>query len=232
MPKQRQSLLFSATMPGNLDDLARMSLRTPGLVRVAKSATPAAGVRQTLHHTAPEEKTRLLLALLKDQDESVLVFTRTKHRADRLGQILEQVGHRVAVLHGDRRLSQRRLALEGFRRGRYRILVATNIAARGLDVAHIGHVINYDLPRTPEDYVHRIGRTGRMKALRRATSFATIEDARYIRAIERLLGYPVPRAAGSVFHPLPAPPTCFPGGSTPPASPLRVGTDRKNFKKD
>jgi ATP-dependent RNA helicase RhlE len=172
---------------------------------VAKSATPAAGVTQTLHHTTPEDKTPLLLSLLKDQNESVLIFTRTKHRADRLGRTLEQVGHRVAVLHGDRRLSQRRTALEGFRRGRYQILVATDIAARGLDVARIGHVINYDLPRTPEDYVHRIGRTGRMKAIGRATSFVTIEDTRHIRAIEHLLGQPVPRADGSVSGPHPRP---------------------------
>ncbi|MEW6247451.1 MAG: DEAD/DEAH box helicase [Nitrospirota bacterium] len=205
LPEQRQSLLFSATMPGDLSDLARMSLRTPERVMVARSATPAAGVAQTLHHTTPEEKTPLLLSLLKDQDESVLVFTRTKHRADRLGRTLEQVGHQVAVLHGDRRLSQRRTALEGFRRGRYRILVATDIAARGLDVAHIGHVINYDLPHTPEDYVHRIGRTGRMKAIGRATSFVTIEDTRHIRAIEHLLGQPVPRAEGSAAGPHPRP---------------------------
>jgi ATP-dependent RNA helicase RhlE len=103
----------------------------------------------------------------------------------------------VAVLHGDRRLSQRRTALEGFRRGTYRVLVATDIAARGIDVANIGHVINYDLPNTPEDYVHRIGRTGRMKASGRATSFVTAEDHYQFRAIEKLLGNPIPRAAGS-----------------------------------
>ncbi len=210
LPEQRQTLLFSATMPTNLGDLARMSLKDPVRVMVSKPATPVVGVTQLLHQITQEGKTPLLLTLLKEQAESVLVFTRTKHRADRLGQALERVGHRVAVLHGDRRLSQRRSALEGFRHGRFRILVATDLAARGLDVANIGHVINYDLPNTPEDYVHRIGRTARMKALGRATSFVTAEDTRQIRAIEKLLGRSVPRAPGS-----PAPRAAQPVGPQP-----------------
>ncbi|MEC4673116.1 MAG: DEAD/DEAH box helicase [Nitrospirota bacterium] len=197
LPEDRQTLLFSATLPSNLGDLARMSLKDPVRVMVAKSATPAEGVTQLLHHTTQADKTPLLLSLLKEKTQSVLVFTRTKHRADRLGETLGKVGHRVAVLHGDRRLSQRRSALEGFRRGRFQILVATDIAARGLDVANIEHVINYDLPNTPEDYVHRIGRTARMKAVGSATSFVTAEDFGNIRAIERMLGQAVPRAAGS-----------------------------------
>jgi len=170
-------------------------------------------VTQTVHHTTQEAKTPLLLTLIQEPDESVLVFTRTKHRADRLGRALEKVGHRVAVLHGDRRLSQRRTALEGFRRGTFRVLVATDIAARGIDVANIGHVINYDLPNSPEDYVHRIGRTGRMKAVGRATSFVTSEDHYQIRAIEKLLGRPVPRAAGSAAPAHPANPVPRPAGS-------------------
>ena len=197
LPEPRQTLLFSATVPTNLTDLARASVRDPVRAMVVKPATPAAGVTQMLHHTTPGEKTPLLLSLLKEHDDRVLVFTRTKHRADRLGETLGRVGHRVAVLHGDRRLSQRRRALEGFRRGQFRILVATDIAARGLDVANIGHVINYDLPNSPEDYVHRIGRTARMKAVGRATSFVTTEDHGQIRAIETLLGRSVARAPGS-----------------------------------
>ncbi len=125
------------------------------------------------------------------------MFTRTKHRADRLGRMLGSAGHRVAVLHGDRSLSQRRAALEGFRRGSFRVLVATDIAARGIDVANIGHVINFDLPNCPEDYVHRIGRTARMKTTGRATSFVTGEDRQQLRDIERLLGHAVPLAPGS-----------------------------------
>ncbi len=197
LPEHRQTLLFSATLPTNLAELARASVKDPVQVTVAKPATPVAGVTQTLHHTTPGEKTPLLLSLLKDHDDSVLVFARTKHRADRLGRALGSAGHRVAVLHGNRSLSQRRQALEGFRRGRFRILVATDLAARGLDVANIGHVINYDLPNSPQDYVHRIGRTARMKAVGRATSFVTEEDHRQIQAIERLLGRSVAPAPGS-----------------------------------
>ena len=210
---ERQTLLFSATLPDDLSALARAGLKDPVRVRVDRPATPAPGVTQTVHHTTQEAKTPLLLTLIQEPDESVLVFTRTKHRADRLGRALEKVGHRVAVLHGDRRLSQRRTALEGFRRGTFRVLVATDIAARGIDVANIGHVINYDLPNSPEDYVHRIGRTGRMKAVGRATSFVTSEDHYQIRAIEKLLGRPVPRAAGSAAPAHPANPVPRPAGS-------------------
>jgi ATP-dependent RNA helicase RhlE len=127
----------------------------------------------------------------------VLVFTRTKHRADKLGRVLGSAGHRVAVIHGNRTLSQRRAALEGFKRGTFRVLVATDIAARGIDVANIGHVVNFDLPNCPEDYVHRIGRTARMHATGRATSFVTAEDREQLRAIEKLLGKSVPLAEGS-----------------------------------
>ena len=201
IPETRQTLLFSATMPSNLGDLARMSLKNPVRAMVSKRATPAEGVTHTLHHTTHSNKTSLLLSLLPNAGKSVLVFTRTKHRAERLWECLEKGGHRVAVLHGGRRLSQRRSALEGFRRGRFRILVATDIAARGLDVANIEHVINYDLPNVPEDYVHRIGRTARMKTIGSATSFVTVEDARPLRAIEHLLGQPVPCAPGSQPRP-------------------------------
>lgn len=194
---ERQTMLFSATIPENLDGLARAGLKNPVQVMVNPPATAAHTVTHEVHHTTHDDKISLLLNLIQDPAGSVLVFTRTKHRADRLGTALEHKGHRVAVLHAGRRLSQRRAALEGFRRGTYRILVATDIAARGIDVANIGHVVNFDLPNTPEDYVHRIGRTGRMKAIGRATSFVTGEDHFQLRAIEKLLGRPVPRAAGS-----------------------------------
>jgi len=197
LPEPRQTLLFSATLPANLADLARMSLNNPFKALVAKSATPAEGVTHTVHHIANSDKTSLLLSILKETEGSVLVFTRTKHRADRVGETLEKIGCRVAVLHAGRRLPQRRAALEGFRRGRFEILVATDIAARGLDVDNIQHVINYDLPHVPEDYVHRIGRTARMKAKGWATSFVTGEDNRSLRLIEKLLGKAVPCAQGS-----------------------------------
>lgn len=194
---ERQTMLFSATMPSDLADLARAGLREPVRIMVNPPAQAARTVTHEVHHTTRDEKTALLLKLVQEAPGSVLVFTRTKHGADKVGRVLEQRGHRVGVLHAGRRLSQRKTALEGFRRGSFRVLVATDIAARGIDVANIGHVVNYDLPNTPEDYVHRIGRTGRMKTEGRATSFVTGEDHFQLRAIERLLGHAVPRAAGS-----------------------------------
>ncbi len=197
LAEERQTLLFSATLPTDLGDLARLSLKDPVRALVARPATTVAGVTQVLRHTTPADKTSLLISLIKEQEGTALVFTRTKHRADRLGESLGRAGLNVAVLHVNLTLPQRRKALEGFRRGRYRVLVATDIAARGIDVANIGHVINYDLPHCPEDYVHRIGRTARMKSLGCATSFATAEDAHQVRAIEKLLGRPIPRAGGT-----------------------------------
>jgi ATP-dependent RNA helicase RhlE len=203
LPEQRQTLLFSATLPADLARLVEASVNNPVRVMVVPSATTADGITQAVHHTSHDAKADLLLSLLGADKDTALVFTRTKHRADRLGRLLGGAGHRVAVLHGDRTLSQRRAALEGFRRGTFRVLVATDIAARGIDVANIGHVINFDLPNCPEDYVHRIGRTARMKTTGRATSFVTREDHQQLRDIERLLGQAVPLAPGSA-KPAPA----------------------------
>ena len=197
VPEERQTLLFSATMPADLNQLARASVKNPVSVMVAKPATTASGVTQAVHHTTHDSKANLLVSLLGADRDSVLVFTRTKHRADKLGRVLGNAGHKVAVIHGNRSLSQRRAALEGFKRGTFRILVATDIAARGIDVANIGHVINFDLPNCPEDYVHRVGRTARMHATGKATSFVTAEDHDQLREIEKLLGKSVPLAEGS-----------------------------------
>jgi len=197
LPEDRQTLLFSATIPADLSRLVQASVNNPVQVMVSPSATTADGVTQAVHHTSHDAKGDLLLSLLGEEKDTVLVFTRTKHRADRLGRMIGSVGHKVAVLHGDRSLSQRRAALEGFKRGTFRVLVATDIAARGIDVANIGHVVNFDLPNCPEDYVHRIGRTARMKTTGRATSFVTGEDHQQLRDIERLLGHTVPLASGS-----------------------------------
>ncbi|MBK9305585.1 MAG: DEAD/DEAH box helicase [Nitrospira sp.] len=197
LPEERQTLLFSATLPSDLARLVQASVRNPVRVMVAPSATTADGVTQAIHYTSHTDKSDLLLSLLGADKDTALVFTRTKHRADRLGRMLGRAGHRVAILHGGRSLSQRRAALEGFKRGAFRVLVATDIAARGIDVANIGHVINFDLPNCPEDYVHRIGRTARMKTTGRATSFVTGEDRSQLRDIERLLGHAVPLAPGS-----------------------------------
>jgi ATP-dependent RNA helicase RhlE len=197
MPGERQTLLFSATMPADLASLARASVKNPVRVMAARPATAADGITQAVHHTTHDSKANLLVSLLGENKDSVLVFTRTKHRADKLGRVLGSAGHKVAVIHGNRSLSQRRAALEGFKRGTFRVLVATDIAARGIDVASIGHVVNFDMPNCPEDYVHRIGRTARMNATGRATSFVTAEDREQLRAIEKLLGQSVPLAAGS-----------------------------------
>jgi ATP-dependent RNA helicase RhlE len=197
LPEERQTLLFSATLPGDLTRLIQASVNNPVRIMVTPSATAADGVTQALHTTTHRGKTDLLLSLMGREQDRVLVFTRTKHRADHVTRVLDRAGHKVAVLHGDRSLPQRRAALDGFKRGTFRVLVATDIAARGIDVADIGHVINYDLPTCPEDYVHRIGRTARMQATGRATSFATAEDVQQLRAIECLLGHAVPQAAES-----------------------------------
>lgn len=192
LPEERQTLLFSATMPDDLAALVRANLKHPVRVTVAPSGAAAEGVEQQLFHSSREEKADLLRALLKGEQGSSLVFTRTKSRADRLGRLLQNDGMKVAVLHGDRTMGQRREALQGFKSGRYRILVATDVMARGIHVNDIAHVINFDLPNSPEDYVHRIGRTARAGASGRASSFVTPEETSQLRAIERLLGKRVP----------------------------------------
>ena len=197
LPVERQTLLFSATIQTDVTHLVQTSLNGAVRVMVTPASTTADGVTQALHHTTPQEKTKLLVSLLATERGTVLVFARTKSRVDRLGQALEQAGHRVAVIHGDRSLPQRLRALDGFKRGQVKILVATDIAARGIDVANIGHVVNYDLPNCPEDYIHRIGRTARMKMTGQATSFVTFEERDQLCAIETLLGHAVPLAEGS-----------------------------------
>jgi ATP-dependent RNA helicase RhlE len=197
LPIERQTLLFSATIQTDVTHLVQTSLRGAVRVMITPASTTAEGVTQTVHHTSSQEKTKLLVSLLAAERGTVLIFARTKSRVDRLGQALEQAGHRVAVIHGDRSLPQRLRALDGFKRGQVRILVATDIAARGIDVANIGHVVNYDMPNCPEDYIHRIGRTARMKMTGRATSFVTFEDRDQLCAIETLLGNSLPLAEGS-----------------------------------
>src|SRR3989454_7558479 len=195
VPKKRQSLLFSATMGGEVQEFAREHLHQPVRVEVARSGTTAQRAEQQVFLVGEEEKTALLLALLEQDQLSTLVFTRTKRRADRVAKGLLRAGHQVAVIHADRSQGQRRQAMEGFRAGKYRVLVATDIAARGIDVADIGHVINFDLPHVPEDYVHRIGRTARAEASGRASSFASPEEHDLLRGIEKFTRRPVERAA-------------------------------------
>ena len=194
LPRQRQTLLFSATMAGEVADFARAHLRDPVRVEVARSGTTAARAEQKVFLAAQQEKLALLLALLERDEVSTLVFTRTKRRADRVAKGLDRAGHKVARIHADRSQAQRRTALDGFKDGSFRVLVATDIAARGIDVAEIGHVVNFDLPNVPEDYVHRIGRTARAAASGRASSFTSPEEQDLLHAIERLTRATIPRA--------------------------------------
>jgi ATP-dependent RNA helicase RhlE len=193
LPAERQTLLFSATLPPDLGALARMHLRNPVRAAVGPQAVPPPRAAQDVYLVDAGAKTPLLLSVLAHSPGNVLVFARTKHRTDRLARALRSAGHAVERLHSDRSQAQRREALDGFRRGRYRILVATDVAARGIDVAGIGRVINYDLPGTVEDYVHRVGRTARAETDGHASSFAAPEDRAQLRAIERHIGRPLPR---------------------------------------
>ncbi len=195
VPHKRQSMLFSATMAGEVADFARQNLRDPVRVEVARSGTTSERATQHVFLVGQEEKTALLLALLEQDDLSTLVFTRTKRRADRVAKDLLRAGHKVAVIHADRSQGQRRVALDSFKSGEVRVLVATDIAARGIDVAEIGHVVNFDLPHVPEDYVHRIGRTARAEASGRASSFASPEEHDLLRGIEKFTRKNVERAS-------------------------------------
>jgi ATP-dependent RNA helicase RhlE len=194
LPRNRQTLLFSATMGAEVEAFASRHLRDPARVEVTRSGTTAQRAVQQVYLAEQGEKLALLLSLLAEDDLSTLVFTRTKRRADRVWKSLDRAGLKVARIHADRSQGQRRMALEGFKEGRYRVLVATDIAARGIDVAEIGHVVNFDLPHVAEDYVHRIGRTARMEASGRASSFASPEEAPLLRGIEKLTRAAVPRA--------------------------------------
>jgi len=200
LPTKRQTLLFSATMSANIEQLARSTMKQPKLVEVNKRGRPATMVEQTAYPVAQESKTALLLDLLeRERFERVLVFTRTRRGAERLAHILEARDHSVNRIHADRSQSQREAALRDFRDGRTRVLVATDIAARGLDVEAVSHVINYDVPAAPEDYVHRVGRTGRAGNEGQAFTIVAPVDELSMRAIERLTGQTVKRVVLPAF---------------------------------
>jgi len=194
LPAKRQTLLFSATMSSDIEKLARSTMKDPKLIEVSPRGQAATMVEQTAYPVAQESKTALLLDLLeREKFERVLVFTRTRRGAERLSHILSAREHSVNRIHSDRTQPQREAALRGFRDGRTRVLVATDIAARGLDVDSVSHVINYDVPSAPEDYVHRIGRTGRAGNTGRAITIVTPVDESSMHAIERLTGQAVAR---------------------------------------
>lgn len=189
LPAQRQSLLFSATMPDEIAKLAEGLLRNPARVEVARRSTPVERIDQAVYHLAAAEKTAKLAALLSDPDLSkVIVFTRTKHRANRVSEALAKQGIGSHAIHGNKSQGARQRALAAFRTGEARVLVATDIAARGIDVEGISHVINYELPNEPESYVHRIGRTARAGASGAAISFCDPDERAFLRDIERLTG--------------------------------------------
>ena len=187
IPEDRQTLLFSATMPQGVMKIATTYMKLPIRVEVAPSGTTVERVTQEVFIIEKGSKDRLLEKLLNQYARSTLIFTRTKHAAKRLTQKVRAMGHSAAEIHSNRSLTQRREALEGFKSGKYRVLVATDIAARGIDVAGIGVVLNYDIPNDPEDYVHRIGRTARAGAGGHAISFVTPEQRGEIGRIERLI---------------------------------------------
>jgi ATP-dependent RNA helicase RhlE len=193
VPAKRQTLLFSATMPDDIRKLVREVQHDPVTVQIGHAA-PANTVSHALYPVEQHLKTALLMELLKHTDtESILIFTRTKHRAKRIGQQLEKVGFKAASLQGNLSQNKRQAALDGFRDGSYQILVATDIAARGIDVSSISHVINYDIPDTTDAYTHRIGRTGRAAKTGDAFTFVTREDEPLVKSIERVLGEKVER---------------------------------------
>ncbi len=194
LPRERQTLLFSATMGQEVADFAGAHLRDPVRVVISRSGTTPERADQQVFLADQREKVALLLALLERDEVSTLVFTRTKRRADKVAKSLDRAGHKVARIHADRSQAQRRMALDGFKDGTYRVLVATDIAARGIDVAEIGHVVNFDLPHVPEDYVHRVGRTARADASGRASTFTSPEERSLLTAIERLTRAAIPRA--------------------------------------
>jgi len=187
-PPKRQTLLFSATMPKEIAELASRYLHNPKRVEIDRSGTAPELVEQELIVVEHEDKQPLLKELLDEHKGSVLVFARTRHGARKLAKVVRAEGHSAAELHSDRTLAQRRAALQGFKDGGYRVLVATDIAARGIDVKEISLVINYDVPEKAEDYLHRIGRTGRAGASGRAITLANPQQSKDVRDIEKLLG--------------------------------------------
>jgi ATP-dependent RNA helicase RhlE len=194
LPARRQTFMFSATMPAPIVTLSREILSDPVMVDLQRKAAPAVGITQAVYPVSEELKAPLFLELLKRKEiGNVIVFTRTKHRANRLADFLERNQMPVARIHGNRSQNQRTEALEGFRDGRFRVLVATDIVARGIDVEQLGHVVNFDVPNVPEDYIHRVGRTARAEATGDAFTFAAPAEEHDLRAIERAIGRSLPR---------------------------------------
>ena len=232
LPKNRQTLLFSATLSKEIEAVTREFQRSPKLVQIGRRSNPAETVTQFVYEVPKHSKPALLNHLLRDPAmDMVLVFSRMKHAADRIARNLEQAGIRTATLHANRSQSQRLRALKDFKSGAVRVLVATDIAARGIDVDGISHVVNYDFPMHPEDYVHRIGRTGRAQAVGDAISFVTPEDQSALRSVERFIGRGVVRKKAEGFNDTAPAPHAYADGpresqggrGTPPSAQPRHG---------
>jgi len=194
LPTRRQTLFFSATMPEPILALTRDMLKHPVSINLERKAAPAVGITQAVYPVVQELKSALFLALLQRGDmREALVFTRTKHRADRLAKYLVRNGIEAERIHGNRSQPQRTAALAGFKSGKYRVLVATDIAARGIDIEALGHVVNFDVPKVPEDYIHRVGRTARAEAVGDAFTFVAPDEEPDLRRIERAVGKRLPR---------------------------------------
>src|SRR6266478_1040655 len=200
-PRERHTSLFSATIPPEIESLIHWAMKQPETIEIGARRTPAETVKHVIYPVSEMQKAELVLELLKRVNyDSVIVFCRTKSGADRVANLLKRNNHAVAVLHSNRTQREREQALRGFRDGRYEVLVATDIAARGLDIADVSHVINYDVPQHPEDYIHRIGRTGRMEATGDAFTLMVAEDSRHVFAIERFISQKVPRVKLENFN--------------------------------
>lgn len=194
LPSKRQTLFFSATIPPPIATLTRELLRDPVAINIQRQSAPAVGITQAVYPVPQELKSALLVTLLqRGETDEALVFTRTKHRAERLAKYLVRAGVNADRIHGNRSQAQRTAALAGFKGGTIRVLVATDIAQRGIDVTALGHVINFDVPLVPDDYIHRVGRTARAEATGDAFTFVSPEEEGELRAIERAIGKRLPR---------------------------------------
>jgi ATP-dependent RNA helicase RhlE len=234
LPAKRQTMLFSATMPRPIMELARELQRQPAMINLERKSAPAVGITQALYPVAESLKAPLLLELIRRGDlKDVIVFTRTKHRANRLAEVLERGGVTVARIHGNRSQSQRTLALDGFKRGKFQVLVATDIVARGIDIEELSHVVNFDVPNVPDDYIHRVGRTARADATGDAFTFVSPDEEPDLRAIERAVGRSLPRIIVSGFDYTKAPAERFevPIGERIAAIRARRAEERKRAKE-
>jgi ATP-dependent RNA helicase RhlE len=194
IPKMRQTLFFSATIPPPIADLSREMLKNPATINIERRSAPAVGITHAAYPVPQHLKPTLLAKLLKSGEmQDALVFTRTKHRANRLAKYLGEQNIKVERIHGNRSQSQRTEALAGFKSGKYRVLVATDIAARGIDVTALGHVVNFDVPLVPEDYIHRVGRTARAEATGSAFTLVAPEEEGSLRGIEKAINNRLPR---------------------------------------